>query len=412
MSWDWHEINFPRCAFGELGLKCTACLQGPCRINPFSEKKQLGVCGRKKESMIAENFARLVISGLDDYILDMNDLKLFSQSHELILWLNGGMNLPPKELLDRMIHLAGLVVSKASKDDFRQFYSGKISEKSEEKEKNKLILSEDFVVVILGKVPQDKIELLLQNKNIKIYSLLNEFPYQNISSIVNYGNQEFLFERKIPDFLVIGSGCCMPNIIHLAEKYSIPYQYYYDLTEDHVKKLAVLPPKPRKSLELFESVFSKPNLQSIKNQKIALIAGCNNIRQTHDEEISYLANYLLKNNYLILTSGCAALSIAKYFKEQRDRIFYLGSCFETVKYLDIFNQLNNKQEAIAVFSEISQPRILAVALGLAYHQIPTYITTKFIPIPDQSVISSTLKDLNKDLRINYHGQDIQDFIKL
>jgi len=403
LSWDWHELNLPRCAFGELGLKCTACLQGPCRVNPFSEKEQHGVCGRTKDSMIAENFSRFIISGLDDFVIDLEDLDLYKKTHSLLTWLNGGLNLPIEELLKETMELSGLVISAASKNSFKQ----KI-------ENNKVAKSDDFVVVILGKIPQDKLDLLTVKENTKVYSMLNEFPYQNVYPLVNYGNQEFIFEKGIPVLLVLGPGCSMPNIVKLAEKYSIPYKYHYDLTEDYLRELDESTSRERdlSKIESIDTLFNKPNLEMLKNQKIALLTGCNNIRQTHDEEIYQTVDYLLENNYLILISGCAALSVAKYFKEHQDKIFYLGSCYETAKFLELTRKIENPKELIAIFSEVSQPRITSLALGIAQYNIPTYILTKLLPIPSQSGVSKILTKLNKNLLINYEGNDIKSFLKL
>ena len=36
-AWDRLEAQQPQCGFGELGLCCTVCNMGPCRIDPFGE---------------------------------------------------------------------------------------------------------------------------------------------------------------------------------------------------------------------------------------------------------------------------------------------------------------------------------------------------------------------------------------
>ena len=38
------EMQDP-CGFGDLGLCCRICMMGPCRIDPFGEGPQKGVCG-------------------------------------------------------------------------------------------------------------------------------------------------------------------------------------------------------------------------------------------------------------------------------------------------------------------------------------------------------------------------------
>ena len=44
-SWDRLESQQPQCGFGQLGVCCTVCDMGPCRIDPFGEGAQAGVCG-------------------------------------------------------------------------------------------------------------------------------------------------------------------------------------------------------------------------------------------------------------------------------------------------------------------------------------------------------------------------------
>src|ERR1035437_2440861 len=43
--WDRHDALQPLCGFGELGLCCDICYMGPCRIDPFGERAQVGACG-------------------------------------------------------------------------------------------------------------------------------------------------------------------------------------------------------------------------------------------------------------------------------------------------------------------------------------------------------------------------------
>ncbi|MDR1147864.1 MAG: anaerobic carbon-monoxide dehydrogenase catalytic subunit [Spirochaetaceae bacterium] len=61
-AWDRYEQQKPQCGFGELGLCCRNCLQGPCRINPFGEPKT-GVCGADADLIVARNLLRSVTGG-------------------------------------------------------------------------------------------------------------------------------------------------------------------------------------------------------------------------------------------------------------------------------------------------------------------------------------------------------------
>ena len=61
--WDRHEDLKPLCGFGELGLCCDVCYMGPCRIDPFGERAQVGACGADAHLIVARNLARAVASG-------------------------------------------------------------------------------------------------------------------------------------------------------------------------------------------------------------------------------------------------------------------------------------------------------------------------------------------------------------
>lgn len=61
--WDRSEKQEPRCGFGELGVCCRNCYMGPCRIDPFGEGPQKGVCGASAEVIVARNFGRMIAAG-------------------------------------------------------------------------------------------------------------------------------------------------------------------------------------------------------------------------------------------------------------------------------------------------------------------------------------------------------------
>ena len=61
--WDRAESAQPQCGFGESGLCCRICLQGPCRINPFGKEPQRGICGAKDYTIVARNLIRMMAGG-------------------------------------------------------------------------------------------------------------------------------------------------------------------------------------------------------------------------------------------------------------------------------------------------------------------------------------------------------------
>jgi carbon-monoxide dehydrogenase catalytic subunit len=66
-AWDRYEQQKPQCGFGELGLCCRNCLQGPCRINPFGEPKT-GICGADADLIVARNLLRSVTGGSASHV--------------------------------------------------------------------------------------------------------------------------------------------------------------------------------------------------------------------------------------------------------------------------------------------------------------------------------------------------------
>ncbi len=62
-TWDRLELQKPQCGFGQLGLCCTVCSMGPCRIDPFGEGAQSGVCGAGADTIAARNLARKIAVG-------------------------------------------------------------------------------------------------------------------------------------------------------------------------------------------------------------------------------------------------------------------------------------------------------------------------------------------------------------
>ena len=61
--WDRAQAQEPHCGFCELGLSCRICVMGPCRLDPFGEGPQRGVCGADADIIVARNLARMIAAG-------------------------------------------------------------------------------------------------------------------------------------------------------------------------------------------------------------------------------------------------------------------------------------------------------------------------------------------------------------
>lgn len=61
--WDRYAAMTPQCGFGDTGLCCRHCLQGPCRIDPFGEGPKEGICGAGADVMVARGLDRAIAAG-------------------------------------------------------------------------------------------------------------------------------------------------------------------------------------------------------------------------------------------------------------------------------------------------------------------------------------------------------------
>ncbi|MFZ2653334.1 MAG: anaerobic carbon-monoxide dehydrogenase catalytic subunit [Victivallales bacterium] len=64
-AFDRMEDQAVKCGYGQNGVCCRLCSNGPCRITPDSPK---GVCGASADTMVARNFLRSVAAGAACYL--------------------------------------------------------------------------------------------------------------------------------------------------------------------------------------------------------------------------------------------------------------------------------------------------------------------------------------------------------
>ncbi len=63
LIWDRLEAQQPQCGYGQLGVCCKNCLAGPCRIDPFGDGPQKGVCGATADTIVARTLIRMIAAG-------------------------------------------------------------------------------------------------------------------------------------------------------------------------------------------------------------------------------------------------------------------------------------------------------------------------------------------------------------
>ena len=61
--WDRLAAQEPQCGYCRLGVSCASCAMGPCRIDPFGEGPDKGVCGADADIIVARNLGRAIAAG-------------------------------------------------------------------------------------------------------------------------------------------------------------------------------------------------------------------------------------------------------------------------------------------------------------------------------------------------------------
>ena len=61
--WERHQAQQPQCGYCDMGLSCRICVMGPCRVDPFGEGPERGVCGADADIIVARNLCRMVAAG-------------------------------------------------------------------------------------------------------------------------------------------------------------------------------------------------------------------------------------------------------------------------------------------------------------------------------------------------------------
>ncbi|HPU01654.1 MAG: anaerobic carbon-monoxide dehydrogenase catalytic subunit [Firmicutes bacterium] len=63
LAWDRFKKQEPQCGFGLLGICCRNCNMGPCRIDPFGNGPDRGICGADADTIVARNLLRTIAAG-------------------------------------------------------------------------------------------------------------------------------------------------------------------------------------------------------------------------------------------------------------------------------------------------------------------------------------------------------------
>jgi len=185
---------------------------------------------------------------------------------------------------------------------------------------------------------KQKIAEAAKGKKITILGVCTDpfVPPYSYAPVTNYGSQEIPLMTGAVDLIVTGDQCVNPSLKELAKAWNVEIVSTEVLNRGNLTKLArEIVEKAEKAFdarggvlkdipEVKESAimgFSTKDLEARKIMEalqggkikgIALLAGCNNVKFTQDNEIVSLARELLKRDVFCIAEGCASVSLAKY----------------------------------------------------------------------------------------------------
>jgi carbon-monoxide dehydrogenase catalytic subunit len=114
-AWDRYEAMLPLCGFGELGVCCRNCNMGPCRISPFDDGPQKGICGATADIIVARNLIRMIAGGAAAHSDHGRDL-----AHTLLMTAEGkssGYEIKDETKLAALANEYGISVTDRKKED-------------------------------------------------------------------------------------------------------------------------------------------------------------------------------------------------------------------------------------------------------------------------------------------------------
>lgn len=408
LAWDRADALQPRCGFGRLGICCTDCHEGPCRVNPFAADGQQTICGRGQQDLAAAGFARLTADGAAG---------LVSLAAQFGAALDNGVLAaalaPADEMLAAVDTLAArgraagqaLAAIAARKDAVLGPRQPALTAA------NLGVLKADAVNIVLhGHIAPATVKLLLAAAAGKAgLSALCGAETPGLPVLTNYDSQEAPLLTGAVDLLVVGSQCVMPAALALAGEKGIPVLAAAAVASDQDAAAAVAQAQagfarragkpaaiPADSSELcsgYTAANSAALLAALAAARgksavrgLVYFGGCGNLAATQDADLVKLAAGLLADGYLLAAAGCAGAALAKAGlcrPEAAGRlkaalpagtppVLHLGACHDAGEFLRLAAAAG-QLPVFAVFPEITHNKVLATAVAFAAEGITAYL---------------------------------------
>ena len=106
--WERLAAQEPQCGYCAMGVSCRNCAMGPCRVDPFGEGPQKGVCGADADIIVARNLGRTIAAGASSHSDHGRDI--LETFHAMALGETTGYRITDEEKLKRLAAEWGIAV--------------------------------------------------------------------------------------------------------------------------------------------------------------------------------------------------------------------------------------------------------------------------------------------------------------
>jgi hydroxylamine reductase (hybrid-cluster protein) len=399
-----------------MGLCCSACSQGPCRLNPFDPSNGT-TCGRDREGIVAANFLRTVVDGAAAQAAFAGaESRVAGIVFEGLAAASEG-NLGAAPLLAKALDVASagldaLSSAGASSAVVRQTSAGLGAARADK-----------INLLLLGGLRAEQARQIARQlaSDVRV-NLIGAAGGEvaEVAMAAGYGSQEALLATTAVDGVVAGRACVSPGFLALAARHGVPVvdadgfqaAALLDRAEAHFRlnqgrNLARQFAPARATVGFDAAAFDSlspsrwDSLTASGLRGLALLGGCNNVKDTQDAGIVRQAAEFLKNDVLVIATGCAAAALARagYMDPARREAFAgrglssflaalseasgltvpavleAGTCWELPRALELADlfQRRLRLPMAAALPEVSRPAGWSTALALAARGVPTYV---------------------------------------
>jgi hydroxylamine reductase (hybrid-cluster protein) len=375
LVWDRAEALQPQCGFGRMAICCTDCLEGPCRVNPFSENGQKAICGRDQQALVTNHFlsktadgARALADLAEQFGCDLDPSTWRSIS------LTADSMIPCGKRFDdlgRAVVTTLTAIANAHGSQRRALAAGMgVLENGKPN------------IVCHGHVPPAKVEALRKAAGMEANIVSICGNEKTLPVVTHYDSQETALLTGLVDLLVIGSQCVTPALIALAEKLSLPVTAAATLCDEAGFEQAVVIAR-----NCFQRRAGKPgSFAAGKKQSyigydefavpkgLVYLGGCGNVANTQDASFLKAASFLIEKGFTVVTAGCAGTALAKAGMCNATSAINLGACHDAGEFLELARRAKaSGLPVFAVLPELTHNKTLATAVGYASRDIPTWV---------------------------------------